>query len=99
MPAPGDFSFVTDKSEREMLTDMYRAISATESWTDMKEDPGEGGYMFSRSAQALTTRVMAALVDPGCHSGASFGFCMRVMQKIARDGWAAYVQARITTGA
>lgn len=94
MPAPGDFSFMTDKSEREMLADMYRAVTTAEAWDDMKADPGEGGFMFSRSAQAA--RVLGALADPGVHSGASFGFCMRVMQMIARDGWDSYVQARIT---
>ena len=96
MPAPGDFSFVTDAMERDMLADMYRAVTKAEAWDEMKADPGDGGFMYSRSAQALTTRVTAALADPGVHSGASFGFCMRVMQKIARDGWGAYVQARIT---
>lgn len=96
MPAPGDFSFVTDAMEREMLADMYCAVTKAEAWDEMKADPGDGGFMFSRSAQALNARVTAALADPGVHSGASFGFCMRVMQKIARDGWDAYVQARIT---
>jgi hypothetical protein len=91
MPAPGDFSFVRDQSEREMLTDMYNAVTAAEAWEDMKADPGEGGFMFSQSAQALNARVTAALANPDVHSGASFGFCMRVMQKIARDGWASYV--------
>lgn len=71
-----------------MLEDMYRAISKLDAWDSVKADPGEGGFMFSRSAQELTARVSAALADPGVHSGASFGYCMRVMQKIARDGWA-----------
>lgn len=76
-----------------MLDDMYRAISTLEAWGSMKADPGEGGFMFSQAARELTARVSAALADPGVHSGASFGYCMRVMQKIARDGWAAYVTA------
>lgn len=92
MIVPGDFSFISDKSERDMLTDMYQAVSRLEAWDEVVEDPGAGGFMFG--AQDLTSRVSAALANPGVHSGASFGFCMRVMQKIARDGWAAYVQSR-----
>jgi hypothetical protein len=89
MIVPGDFSFISDKSERDMLMDMYQAVTRLEAWNEVLVEPGAGGFMFG--AQDLTSRVSAALANPGVHSGASFGFCMRVMQKIARDGWAAYV--------
>ena len=94
---PGDFTFIHDDMERTMLDDMYRAVTKVEGWETLRSvDPGDGGFMFSQNEQVrdLTQRITAALDDSGVHSGASFGFCMRAMQAIARNGWAYYVDFR-----
>lgn len=98
MIAPGDFSFVDDNWESEMLDDMYSAVTMAEGWNTLRDaDPGDGGFMFSKNEQVcdLMRRVTAALDDPGVHSGFSFGFCIRTMQAIARDGWENWVVARL----
>lgn len=87
--AEGDFSFVKDATERTMFEDMWAAIGAADGWNDMKADPGEGGFMYSRAP--IVERVTAHLKDRVGHSGASFGYTMRAMQLLARIGWAAWV--------
>jgi hypothetical protein len=94
MPAPGDFTIVSDASERAMLEDMYRAVSATNTWEEIKADPGSGGFMFSRNAQALGARIAAALTENN-HSGASFAFCLRTMHAIANNGWESWITTRL----
>lgn len=68
---------------------MYAAITKAGAWDDMKADPGSGGFMYSGAA--VVDRVSAVLNDRVGHSGASFGCCMRDMQRLARLGWAAWV--------
>jgi len=84
----GDFGF-TDPMEREMLEDAYKAVSVNEAWAEMAKDPGEAGFMFS-TPTPLMTKVQASINYNG-HSGSSFGWTMRVMQKIAKIGWNAFV--------
>lgn len=87
-PAPGDFSFLTDKGVRIMLDDAYRAIEMAEGWDYMKTDPGENGYMFTRSD--MLTKIGSKMTY-GDHSGASYGWTMRMMQRLARIGWETFV--------
>jgi hypothetical protein len=42
------FSFITDAFEREALTEAYKAIEQVGAWDFMRQDPGEGGFMFSQ---------------------------------------------------
>jgi hypothetical protein len=82
-PTPGDFAWMTNKWDADMLKDMWDAVTAANAWDFMKTDPGDGGFMFSRDP--MIDRINAH-VKTG-HSGASFGVTMRVMQGIARNGW------------
>ena len=77
----GDFSSVTDVSERMMYEDMHAAITKAEAWAWITQDPGEGGFMFNDSE--TSRRIAAALIDRVGHSGASYGFTMRAMQRLA----------------
>ena len=85
--APGDFSFINDVSTRSMLDDAYKAVTLTESWNFMAEDPGSGGFMYSRDPRY--TPIGKALKYDG-HSGTSYGWTMRQIQMIANIGWEAY---------
>jgi hypothetical protein len=89
IPAPGDFSWIADNMTRTSYEDMYAAITKAGAWEDMKADPGEGGYMFGGAA--VVDRVSAVLNDRVGHSGASFSWYMRAMQRLARMGWEAWV--------
>jgi hypothetical protein len=82
MIAPSsDFSSVTDLSERMMYEDMHAAITKAEAWAWITQDPGEGGFMFNDSE--TSRRIAAVLVDRVGHSGSSYGFTMRAMQRLA----------------
>jgi hypothetical protein len=98
MAAAGDFSFISDNMERTMLDDMYRAVTKAAGWDTLRNnDPGDGGFMFSKDEQIcnLMNNVTVALDDSSAHSGASFAICMRTMQTIAREGWASWITARL----
>lgn len=86
--APGDFTFLADKETQIMLADAYQAIDAAEGWDYMKTDPGENGYMFTRSD--MLTKISSKMTYNG-HSGSSYGWTMRMMQRLARIGWEAFV--------
>ena len=81
----GNFSFIKDSMWRVMCEEMYAAVTAADAWTAMKEDPGDGGFMFSGAP--VVSKVSAHLNDTVGHSGSSFGITMRTMQRLARVGW------------
>ena len=85
------FDFITDKFEREALEEAYKAIESVGAWAFMAEDPGEGGFMFSKNP--MLEEINKAMKDVG-HSGSSYGWTMRQMQYIARHGLEAYKTMR-----
>jgi len=87
--AAGDFSFMHDESGRRYATDTYQAVTKAEAWDLLKEDPGEGGFMFSADQRYKVIQAKMELM--GEHSGSSYGWCMRQVQYIAQNGWNAYV--------
>lgn len=87
---PGDFSFL-NADEREMLTDAYKAVTMTESWEAMKQDPGAGGFMFSGNEYMKPINAALKYND---HSGFTYGWTMRAIQFIAANGWDAYLEKR-----
>lgn len=85
----GDFSFLRDESSRRYASDTYQAVTKAEAWDLMKEDPGNGGFMFS--ADQRYKLIQAKMELRGEHSGSSYGWSMRQVQYIAQNGWNAYV--------
>jgi hypothetical protein len=87
----GDFSFIRDEGDRMAFEDMWTAITKTETWAAMKEDPGPGpgGFAWSKAAHIAT--IQTALNDRVGHSGASMAGTMRVMQRLAKIGWTTFV--------
>lgn len=91
MTTPGDFSFLGERSfERPMLADAYQAVTAAGLWDFFKLEapPEDKGYMFWDSPELKRVEQHMKLLDQ--HSGASYGWTMRNMQAIARDGWDSY---------
>ncbi len=88
---PGDFSLSQDAS---MLKNMYDAITTLNLWDWLHNytPPAGGGFMFS-TAPALNS--IAQATDAFGHSGASFAFCMRHMECIAKEGWIEYCRMHI----
>jgi len=86
---PGDFGFVRDETSRRYAADTYQAVTKAEAWDLLKEDPGEGGFMYSGNQRYKVIQAKMELI--GEHSGSSYGWSMRQVQYIAQNGWNAYV--------
>ncbi len=84
----GDF---TGHSDERMLKNTYDAITELELWDWLKYyTPIEDrGYMFSLSREIHRIQQHPKVISD-LHSGASFAWCMRNMEVIAKDGWEHY---------
>ena len=87
---PGDFSSFKDC---EMLDTAYKAITLAEGWNFLKMY-NTNSFMFGESPPQLE-RIDAKIhtLYPG-HSGCSYGWTMRQMESIAKNGWDAYINGR-----
>jgi len=82
----GTFEYVNNKHYRLMLQNAFAAISQTENWDFVKQDPGPNGFMGSSSPKIwIITKAMEKLGYDG-HSGCSFGETMRSIQYLALYG-------------
>ena len=85
----GDFSFVEDDDTRVMLDSMCKAVTVTENWDNLANaKSGEGGFMFPSDPviKRLTAEITKA-DEFKSHSGSSFGWTIRQMEFIAKNGW------------
>ena len=71
---------------RTELVNMADAITKLELWDWMKDDnpPKDTGYMFWRHENI--DKISNTIVNNG-HSGATFGYALRIMQFIAKNGF------------
>jgi hypothetical protein len=97
----GDFSFLPESLsyEKNMLDDAWAAMESVEgSWEYLARSDvpdKDSGFMFSRDP--IITKI-GNLVDKNGkigHSGSSYGWTMRQMEYIAKNGFDAYVTLRI----
>jgi len=80
----GKFDYINNKSTREMLINAWNSITQLELWNYMKNDTDS--YMFNNDKEVyLIGNKMIELGYNG-HSGCSFGWTMRQMQYIAKNG-------------
>lgn len=90
-PDPGNFG---PHPDREMLKNMYDAITRLDLWSWLQKFTPEKdkGFMFT-----MTPEIMAIGTETNemGHSGSSFAFCMRNMEVIAKKGWVTYYQEYI----
>ena len=89
MTTEGDFSFIKDEMTRTAFTDAYSAIQKAEVWELVKAGPGDGGFMFG--GNAIRERIKPFYVDRVGHSGSSYAFTFRAMERLASIGWPAFV--------
>lgn len=89
IPPPGTFSWA-EGSDRQLLEDAYAAVTAAEAWDFLRDwsPPKERGFMFTQHPTLDSIQKQMKLM--GAHSGASYGYCMRVMEAIAKRGWESY---------
>jgi len=86
MTSVGDglFEFINE-DERIMYTTAHASISQLELWNFMKKDTES--YMFSSDSEVV--KIYAKIEQLGYreHSGSSFGYIMRAMQYIGKNGY------------
>ena len=82
------FYYINDLSIREMLTNAYLAIQLTEMWPFMKKDIES--YMFGSNPEIKIIYNKMLELGYNDHSGNTFGWTMRQMQFIAKNGLEAY---------
>ncbi len=89
----GDFAYIENSNEREMLQNAWNAITQLELWNYMKQNCES--YMLSSDNEiTIITHKMEELGYNG-HSGFSFGWTMRQMQYIAQYGEEQYFKSRL----
>ena len=91
---PGQFLYVNDATNKEMLQNAWAAITQLELWDYMRRETDS--FMLSRDPEInIITDKMAELGYDG-HSGSSFGWTMRQMQYIAEHGESNYMDSCLT---
>jgi hypothetical protein len=91
LPAPGDFTFLNNKNTEKMMSDAYKATTLAEAWEHMKEEPGDGGYMYSNTLHESVKNISKFIKYDG-HSGGSYAWTLRQIQYIAVNGWENYIK-------
>jgi len=83
------FEFIQSQHTRNMIENGYRAVDCLELWDFLSTfEPEEGkGFMFTQSDEINKIgKKMEELPNSPGHSGSSFGFTMRHLQFIAKNG-------------
>ena len=92
---PGKFEYIKDVWTREMLVNAWQAINLTETWDFVKQDIES--FMFSNDPRIKIIGQKMEELGYNGHSGASYGFTMRVMQYIANHGEKKYKEQVLST--
>lgn len=76
-------------SDATMLDDAYEAVTKADMWEYLRlpTSPGKDGFMFSSAFELAA--ITAEMTYKG-HSGASYAWTMRQMERIAKLGWDTY---------
>jgi len=90
-PNFGDYSWMKDASSREICVDAHKAITDLGLWDWMKTvtAPADKGFTYWYPRPAELEKIDALLTSG--HSGSSYGWTMRQMEYIAKNGWESYV--------
>ena len=86
-----EFNTISDEQSRFMLKNAHQAITLTEYWDYMKTFSGES-FMFSDSPAVSTIMSKMRQLGYDGHSGGSFGWTMRQMEFLAKNGKQAFFQ-------
>ena len=90
----GQFLYVDDANDKEMLQNAWTDINQLYLWEYMKR-PTDSYMMSSDPEINIITKKMEELGYDG-HSGSSFGWTMRQMQHIAQHGEDDFMDTYIT---
>jgi len=97
MSTPGDFDSIVsmDSMSKDMLKGAYAAVSKVDGAWDFLarySPPENQGFMFVNPVPPELQKIQDAILDAdGGHSGASYGWTLRQIEYIAKNGWPAFV--------
>jgi hypothetical protein len=80
-----EFNSIADEHSRFMLKNAHQAITAVEAWPFMKSFSGQSFMLSNNPMVSQITKKMLELGYDG-HSGSSFGWTMRSMEFLAKNG-------------
>lgn len=85
------YKFLYDEHDAMMLLDADKAVTKLDLWEWLAEfNPQTGeGFMFTNHPNL--DKICAAIEYQG-HSGSSFAWTMRTIQRVARLGWPTFAQ-------
>lgn len=86
-----EFNTIPDEHSRFMLKNAHQAITLTEHWQFMKTF-SEQSFMFSDSSAVSTIMSKMSQLGYDGHSGGSFGWTMRQMEFLAKNGKQAFLR-------
>ena len=88
---------VYDVDFRRCLVDMANVVTEENLWDWFKNEspPNDKGYMYWEHPNV--DKIEKGL-DDNPHSGATFGYCMRQMQAIAKQGFENWNRSLATEG-
>ena len=84
---------VYNRDFRKSLNNLFQVITILDLWNFIRETPPDPdtGYMFS-NREEIDLIGNHELIQNDGHSGATFAYGMRIMQRIANDGWDEFVR-------
>ena len=86
-----EFNTILDEHSRFMLKNAHQAITLTEYWGYMKTFSDQS-FMFSDSSVVSTIMGKMSQLGYDGHSGSSFGWTMRQMEFLAKNGKQAFLR-------
>lgn len=87
-----DFTFISDDDTRRLVINGYHAVTQLELWDWLKSfEPNEGFMWSSHPNISVVMNKMETIDETVGHSGASFGFTMRHLEYIAKNGMEEYI--------
>ena len=87
----GDFSFIENNNQRNMIEDAYNAVSNTvDGWEFMKTFNPKNGFMYTDNPKL--SEISHKMNMQHDHSGGSYAWTMRQIEYIAKKGWINYVE-------
>lgn len=86
-----EFNIISDKNTRTMLKNAHQAITLTEYWDYMRTF-NEQSFMFSSNPAVSTIMKKMSELGYDSHSGGSFGWTMRQMEFLAKNGKQAFLR-------
>ena len=92
MSIVGDFSFINDARERELLSHDFEVINNTPgAWTALKTHDPEKSFMWDTHGELW--HIIRKNMSKN-HSGASMALCLRDLECIAKNGWGEYIKLK-----